>query len=64
MIKSMLKVLSKINQSSRQSIYKLIQGSNVTTIIEVGEFMDLHSRTETKYNKLLQIDIHTKLLIK
>ena len=35
-IKSILNVLTKINQSPQQSIYKLLQRSNVTTIIDVG----------------------------
>ena len=60
----MLKVLSKFNQSSAQSLYKLILGSNVTTIIVFDEVMDLHRGTETKYGNLLQIDILTKLLVK
>ena len=60
----MLTIVGKINQSSPQFIHELIQGSNVATIIFVGEVIDLYRGTETKYGKLLQIDILTKLSVK
>ena len=63
-IKSMLNELSKINQSSPKYVHQLIQGSNVTTIIDAGEVIDLYHGTKTKYGKLLQSDILTKLFVK
>ena len=60
----MLKIVGKINQSSPQSIHELIQGSNVATIIFVGKVIDLYRGTETRYSKLLQSEILTKLFVK
>ena len=63
-IKSMLTIVGKINQSSPQFIHELIQGSNVATIIFVGEVIDLYRVTETRCGKLLQSEILTKLSVK
>ncbi len=63
-IKLMLKVLSKINPSSPQSIFKLILGSNFTKTIDVGVVIDLCRGSENKYGNLPEVDILTKLLVK
>ena len=60
----MLKIPGKINQSSPRFIHELIQESNVATIIFFGVVMDLYRGTETRYGKLLQSEILTKLFVK